>query len=100
MAGIRQTLEQIDGNLQTTLMAVGLYRLQGRLIGAKLGEAKARTLFRKVVVASARIGIIPDRIAVRIGRSAYDSLLVPAGIADDAARIPWLNNLPPKITFH
>ena len=91
--------QKIDVDLQITLMASGLYRLLGRLLGGKLAEAKARTLFRKFVQASARIEILPDQIEVRFGRRAYNPLLVQAGIADEAVTIPWLNNLPLKIAF-
>jgi len=91
--------QKIDVDLQFTLMASGLYRLLGRLIGGKLAEAKARTLFGKFVQASARIEIHPDQIEVRIGRRAYNPLLAQAGIADEAVKIPWLNNLPLKIAF-
>ena len=67
--------QNIDVDLQITLMASGLYRLLGRLLGGKLAEAKARTLFRKFVQASARIEILPDQIEVRFGRRAYNPLL-------------------------
>ena len=91
--------QKIGVDLQVTLMASSLYRLLGHKLGAPYSEAKARTLFRKFVHASGRVDIQSDRIEVRIGRRAYNPALMQAGFADDAVKIPWLNNLPLQIRF-
>ena len=90
---------RIDVDLQLTLMASGLYRLLARALGGKYGTAKAGTQSRKFVRASARVEIGPQRIQVRIGRRAYNPVLMQAGFADNAVRIPWLRNLPLQISF-
>ena len=90
---------QVDCDLQLTLMATTLYRLLGRAIGTDYATARARTLFRKFVHASARVEIRPDGIEVRFGRRAHNPLLLKAGFADKAVPIPWLENLSLRLAF-
>ena len=80
-------------------MATTLYRLLGRAIGTDYATARARTLFRKFVHASARVEIRPDGIEVRFGRRAHNPLLLKAGFADKAVPIPWLENLSLRLAF-
>ena len=91
--------QKIDVDLQLTLMASGLYRLLARTLGGKYATARASTLSRKFVQASARVEIGTQRIQVRIGRRAYNPVLIQAGLADTPVPIPWLNDLPLQITF-
>ena len=61
--------------------------------------AKTGSQSGKFVHASARVEIGPQRIQTRIGRRAYNPVLIQAGFADNAVLIPWLNSLPMQITF-
>ena len=69
---------RIDLDVQLTLMASGLYRLLGIRVGQGFEVAKARTIFRKLVNASAAIRITEDEIIVTLGRRANNPLLLAA----------------------
>ncbi len=86
-------------DLQITLMASALYRILARRLGNGMDNARARTLFRKVVNASATIEIKPDEITVSLGRRANNPLLIAAGFADQQQTIPWLGNRRLRIRF-
>ncbi len=86
-------------DLQITLMASALYRILARRLGNGMENARARTLFRKVVNASATIEIKPDEITVSLGRRANNPLLIAAGFADQQQTIPWLGNRRLRIRF-
>ena len=58
---------RIDLDVQLTLMASSLYRLLGIRVGQGFEVAKARTIFRKLVNASAAIRITEDEIIVTPG---------------------------------
>ena len=84
----------IDVDLQLTLMASTLYRLQATRIGHGMESAKPRTLFRKFVRAGADITIEADRIIVQLPRRTNNPYLRAAGYHNAAEPIPWLGNLP------
>ena len=86
-------------DLQLTLMASALYRVLAKRLGNGLEHARARTLFRKVVHASARIEITPEEILVSLGRRAHNPLLIAAGYAERAQPLPWLGNRNLRIRF-
>ena len=94
-----QVPSKVDADLDLTLMASTLYRMLGRDLGGDYAKARARTLFRKFVHASARVEIRADGIDVRLGRRAHNPLLVAAGYADHAVPIPWLEKRPLRIVF-
>ncbi len=90
---------KIQLDLQLTLMASALYRILGRRLGRETESARARTLFRKFVNASATVDITPKEIVVTIGRRANNPLLIAAGYAERQQTIPWLDNRQLKIRF-
>ena len=83
---------RVDLDLQLTLMASSLYRLLGQRVGHGFKIAKARTIFRKLVQASASIEITSSEIVVSLGRRANNPLLVAAGFGELRQPIPWLDN--------
>ena len=90
---------KIQLDLQLTLMASALYRILGKRLGPETESARARTLFRKFVNASATVDITPKEIVVTIGRRANNPLLLAAGYAEREQTIPWLDNWQLKIRF-
>ena len=90
---------KIDLDVQLTLMASALYRILGRRLGHGLEIATPRTLFRKLVRASATVEITADAIVVTLGRRAHNPLLLEAGYADTDTPLPWLDNRTLRIRF-
>ena len=90
---------RIDLDVQLTLMASSLYRILGIRVGQGFEVAKARTIFRKLVNASAAIRITEDEIIVTLGRRANNPLLLAARYAEIAEPIPWLGNRTLRIRF-
>ena len=90
---------KIDLDVQLTLMADALYRLLGRRLSHGLETATPRTLFRKLVRASATVEITADAIVVTLGRRAQNPLLLEAGYADTDTPLPWLDNRTLRIRF-
>lgn len=88
----------MKSTLQFTLAASGLYRLLSRPLVGGSSTAKADTLARRFVQAAASVEIFPERIQARIGRNAYAAVLIQAGFADTAVRIPWLDDRPSQIS--
>ncbi|MDE2790554.1 MAG: hypothetical protein OXI81_09055 [Paracoccaceae bacterium] len=86
-------------DLQITLMASALYRILAKRLGNGMENARARTLFRKVVNASATIEITPGDIVVSLGRRANNPLLIAAGFAETQQPVPWLGNRRLRIRF-
>ena len=83
---------RINTDLQLTLIASGLYRLLAIRIGKGTQVARARTLFRNFVDATATVAIRDAEIRVRFGRRAYNPMLINAGFADLDFKIPWLED--------
>lgn len=81
---------KVSCDLQLTLMASSLYRLLGARIGRGYETARARHIFRDFVNASAEVVIDDEEISVRFQKRAHNPLLLAAGLADDADRVPWL----------
>ena len=88
-----------DIDIQLTLMASALYRLLAHRLANGLQTANARTVFRKVVRASATIEITTSEIVVSLGRRANNPLLLNAGYADLREPIPWLANRTLRLRF-
>ena len=86
-------------DLQITLMASALYRILARRLGNGMENARARTLFRKVVNTSATIDVKPEEIVVSLGRRANNPLLIAAGFAEQRQPIPWLGDRCLRIRF-
>ena len=61
--------------------------------------ARARTIFRRLIHASADIQITPAEIIVKLGRRANNPQLIAAGYADYAEPIAWLGNRTLVIQF-
>ena len=80
-------------------MASALYRILAERLGNGMESARARTVFRKVVNASATVEIKPEQVAVSIGRRANNPLLIAAGYAEQTQQIPWLGNRVLRIRF-
>ena len=90
---------RINTDLQFTLMASGLYRILANRIGNGQLAARARTLFRNFIDATANVTVSKHAIRVRFGQRAYNPMLVNAGFADTANRIPWLEGRPLSLHF-
>ncbi|MDE0211876.1 MAG: hypothetical protein OXJ64_18595 [Boseongicola sp.] len=90
---------RIDLDVQLTLMASSLYRRISNSIGQGFEAAKVRTIFRKLVYASAAIRITEDEIIATLGQRASSPLLVTAGYGEIAQPIPWLGNRTLRIGF-
>ena len=90
---------RINTDLQLTLMASGLYRILANRIENGQQAARARTLFRNFIDATANVTVSKHAIRVRFGRRASNSMLVKAGFADTETRIPWLENRPLSLHF-
>jgi len=90
---------RIDRDVPLTLMASRLYRILGIRVGQSFAVAQARTIFRKLVNASAAIRITEDAIIVTLGRRANNPLLLAARYAAIAQPIPWLGNRTLRIRF-
>lgn len=87
---------KIDVDLQLT--ASTLYRLLATRIGNGREKAKAATLFRDFVSATAQVEIT-DGIHVRIGRRANNPLLLNANFGKETWTVPWLEDRPLRLVF-
>ena len=90
---------KIDLDVQLTVMAGALYRILGKRVANRLETAKPRTIFRKLVQASATIDITDTEIVVSLGRRAHNPLLIAAGYAEIAEPVPWLDNRALRLRF-
>ena len=90
---------KVQLDLQITRMASVLYRILAKRLGNGMENARARSLFRNVVNASATIEIKPDEVVVSLGRRANSPLLIAAGYAEQRQQIPWLENRVLRIRF-
>ena len=90
---------KIDLDVQLTLMASALYRILGKRVANRLETAKPRTIFRKLVQASATIDIKDTEIVVNLGRRAHNPLLIAAGFAETTEPMPWLDNRMLRLRF-
>ena len=83
---------KVDLDLQLTLMASTLYRILPVRVGGGHEMAKAHTLFRGFVNASANITITESEIIVTMERRANNPLLLAAETAERREPNPWLGN--------
>ena len=91
---------RVNVDLQLTLMAGALYRILARRVGGELREAKAKTIFRKLVSAPAGIEITAGEIIVSLSRRAHNPLLLEAGYGEVRQEIPWLDNRALRFRFY
>ena len=90
---------RINTDLQLTLMASGLYRLLANRIANGQAIARARTLFRNFIDATANVTISDHTVRVRFGRRAHNPMMINAGFADQVTAPPWLENRALKLEF-
>ena len=90
---------KIDLDVQLTVMAGALYRILGKRVANRLETAKPRTIFRKLVQASATIDITDTEIVVSLGRRAHNPLLIAASYAEITEPVPWLDNRTLRLRF-
>ena len=90
---------KVNCDVQLTLMASSLYRLLAQRVGNGYETAKSRHLFRDFIDATANIVIDEREIVVQYQKRAHNPLLVAAGFADSAARIPWLQRRTLRFQF-
>jgi hypothetical protein len=81
---------KVNCDLQLTLMASSLYRLQAVRIGNRYEVAKSRHLFRDFVNAAAEISITEGEIVVPFQNRAHNPLLLTAGFDKTDEVLPWL----------
>jgi transposase len=90
---------KVNCDVQLTLMASSLYRLLAQRVGNGYETAKSRHLFRDFIDATATISIDERDIVVHYQKRAHNPLLVAAGFADSATRIPWLGRKTVRFQF-
>ena len=90
---------KVNFDVQLTLMASSLYRLLAQRVGNGYETAKSRHVFRDLIDATASITIDERDIVVRYQKRAHNPLLVAAGFADLAPRIPWLGRRTLRFQF-
>ena len=90
---------KVSCDLQLTLMASSLYKLLAIRLGNGYETARARTIFRDVVDATANIQISERDIVVRFQKRAHNPILLAAGFAEEHPRIPWLGNKRLSLVF-
>ena len=90
---------KVNCDLQLTLMASALYRLLGTRLGHGYQTAKAPSIFRHFVEASAKITLTDQIIQVQLQKRAHNPLLLAAGFADTDIPIPWLGGKRLNFTF-
>jgi hypothetical protein len=83
---------KVNCDVQLTLMASGLYRHFGQLIGNGYEVAKSRHLFQDFIDATAMIAVDERAIWVQFQKRAHNPLLIAAGFDKIDIRIPWLGN--------
>lgn len=90
---------KVNCDVQLTLMASSLYRLLAQRVGNGYETAKSRHLFRDLIDATANITIAEREIVVQYQKRAHNPLLVAAGFADSATRVPWLGRKTLRFQF-
>lgn len=90
---------KVNCDVQLTLMASSLYRLLAQRVGNGYETAKSRHLFRDLIDATANITIAEREIVVQYQKRAHNPLLVAAGFADSATRVPWLGRRTLRFQF-
>ena len=90
---------RINTDLQLTLMASGLYRLLASRIGNGQESARARTLFRSFIDATATVAMSRHAVRVRFARRAHNPMMINAGFSDTETIVPWLGGRALKLEF-
>ena len=90
---------KVNCDLQLTLMASSLYRLQAGRIGRGYERAESRHLFQDFVNATARVTITGTEVVVRYQKRAHNPLLIAAGLATTEVAIPWLGRKRLRLVF-
>ena len=83
---------EIDLDIQLTPMASGPYRVLATRAGIGFESARARTLFRNFVRASADIRITGHEAIVSFGRRLHNLCWFAPDYARNAGPTPWLQN--------
>jgi hypothetical protein len=81
---------KVSLDLQLTLMGSSLYRLLARQIGNGYENAKASTVFRNFIEATAHVMITEREIVVSFQKRANNPLLLAAGFGKTDKPVPWL----------
>ena len=81
---------KVSLDLQLTLMGSSLYRLLARQIGNGYENAKASTVFRNFIEATAHVVITEREIVVSFQKRANNPLLLAAGFGKTDKPVPWL----------
>jgi len=90
---------KVNCDVQLTLMASSLYRLLAQRVGHGYETAKSRHLFRDFIDATANVNIREREIVVQYQKRAHNPILVAAGFADSATRVPWLGRKTLRFQF-
>ena len=90
---------KVNCDVQLTLMASSLYRLLAQRVGNGYETAKSRHLFRDFIDATANVNIGEREILVQYQKRAHNPLLVAAGFANSATRVPWLGRKTLRFQF-
>jgi hypothetical protein len=90
---------KVNCDVQLTLMASSLYRLLAQRVGRGYETAKSRHLFRDFIDATASVNIGERQIVVQYQKRAHSPILVAAGFADSATRVPWLGRKTLRFQF-
>jgi hypothetical protein len=90
---------KVNCDVQLTLMASSLYRLLAQRVGHGYETAKSRHLFRDLIDATANVNIGEREIVVQYQKRAHNPILVGAGFADSATRVPWLGRRTLRFQF-
>ena len=88
---------RIATDLQLTHMASELYRLLADRIDNGQGSARARTLFRSFMDATATVS--GHAVRVRFARRAQNPMMINSGFADTETIVPWLGGRALKLEF-
>lgn len=90
---------KVNCDVQLTLMASSLYRLLAQRVGNGYETAKSRHLFRDFIDAHAAVDVGEREIVVHYQKRAHNPLLVAAGFAGSATRVPWLGRRTLRFQF-
>ena len=90
---------KVNLDLQLTLMASALYRLLGTAVGNGYETARAQTIFRDFIQATAQVSVTKKDITVRFQKRAHNPLLLAAGFGNNPVKVPWLENRTLHLVF-
>ncbi len=73
---------RVNVDIQLTLMTSALCRMLANCAGREMKAAKAQTIYRKLVNASATVEVTDHEFTISLGRRANNPLLLAAGYGD------------------